>query len=65
MNAADNLHIKGVLSWAEKGFIIPKQFENDKLIYVKEYFTPPVPREFEIEFLPLSRWEISNNSGTL
>jgi hypothetical protein len=46
-----------VLSWAEKGFIVPKSFEHDKLIYTKEYFTPPVTREFEIEFLPLRRWE--------
>lgn len=48
---------ESVLSWAEKGFIIPKQFEHDKLIYLKKYFAPPVTREFEIEFLSLSRWE--------
>ena len=46
-----------VLSRAEKGFIAPKKFENDKLIYVKNYFAPSITREFEIEFLELSRWE--------
>ena len=46
-----------VLSSAEKGFISPKKFESDKLIYVKEYFAPRVTREFEIEFLSLSRWK--------
>jgi len=46
-----------VLSRAENGFIIPKKFENDKLIYVKEYFASRVTNEFEIEFLPLNSWE--------
>ena len=46
-----------ILSRAEKGFIVPKQFENDKLIYLKEHFAPRRTREFEIEFLSLSRWE--------
>ena len=46
-----------VLSSAEKGFIRPKKFESSKLIYVKEYFAPRVTREFEIEFLSLSRWK--------
>jgi hypothetical protein len=46
-----------VLSWAKKGFIVPKRFADDKLIYAKEYFAPPVTKEFEIEFLSLNRWE--------
>jgi len=46
-----------VLSRAEKGFIIPKNFENDKLIFTKEYHGPDLVREFEIEFLSLDRWE--------
>ena len=46
-----------ILSQAEKGFIVPKSFENNKLIYAKKYHMPPRTREFEIEFLSLSRWE--------
>ena len=46
-----------VLSRAEQGFIVPKKFENDKLIYTKEYHGQGVTREFEIEFLNLNRWE--------
>jgi len=46
-----------ILSRAEKGFIIPKNFENDKLIYTKEYHEPGLVREYEIEFLSLDRWE--------
>lgn len=45
------------LSWADHGFIIPKQFEGSKLIYVKQYFGKGVENEFEIEFLPLTRWK--------
>lgn len=46
-----------VLSRAEQGFIIPKQFDHDKLIYTKKYYGKGVENEFEIEFLTLSRWE--------
>jgi hypothetical protein len=46
-----------VLSKAEQGFILPKKFENDKLIYTKEYYGQGVVKEFEIEFLSLDRWE--------
>jgi hypothetical protein len=46
-----------VLSKAEQGFIVPKKFENGKLIYTKEYHGQGVVQEFEIEFLTLDRWE--------
>lgn len=46
-----------VLSRAEQGFIIPQQFDNDKLIYTKKYPGKGVENEFEIEFLTLNRWE--------
>ena len=46
-----------VLSRAEQGFIIPKQFDNDKLIYTKKYPGKGVENEFEIEFLTLNRWK--------
>jgi hypothetical protein len=46
-----------VLSRAGQGFIIPKQFDNDKLIYTKKYYGKGVENEFEIEFVTLSRWE--------
>jgi hypothetical protein len=46
-----------VLSRAEQGFIIPKQFDHDKLIYTKKYYGKGVENEFEIEFLTLNRWE--------
>jgi hypothetical protein len=46
-----------VLSKVEQGFIIPKKFENDKLIYAKEYHGQGIVKEFEIEFLTLDRWE--------
>ena len=45
-----------VLSRAEKGFIVPKQFETDKLFYTKEYSRQGRLNEFEIEFLSLDRW---------
>jgi hypothetical protein len=46
-----------VLSRAEKGFIVPKKFEAEKLIYTKEYYDLARISEFEIEFLSLDRWE--------
>ena len=46
-----------VLSRAEQGFIIPKKFEGDKLVYTKEYPGKGIVNEFEIEFLNLNRWE--------
>ena len=46
-----------VLSRAEGGFIVPKQFQDDKLIYTKKYPGKGVENEFEIEFLTLNRWE--------
>ena len=46
-----------ILSRAEQGFIIPRKFENSKLIYTKEYYEQGAVREFEIDFLPLERWE--------
>ena len=46
-----------VLSRAEKGFIVPKKFENDRLIYTKEYHGQGVTQEFEIEFQKVNRWE--------
>jgi len=46
-----------VLSRAEQGFIVPKKFEGDKLVYAKEYPGKGIVNEFEIEFLSLNRWE--------
>lgn len=46
-----------ILSRAEQGFIVPKQFESGKLIYTKKYYGRGVENEFEIEFLALDRWE--------
>jgi hypothetical protein len=46
-----------LLSKAEQGFIVPKGYENDKLIYTKEYHGQSIVREFEIEFQSLDRWE--------
>ncbi len=46
-----------VLSRADQGFIVPKQFESGKLIYTKKYYGKGVENEFEIEFLSLNRWE--------
>ena len=46
-----------VLSGADGGFIVPKQFEDDKLIYTKKYPGKGVENEFEIEFITLNRWE--------
>lgn len=46
-----------ILSRAEQGFIIPKKFEDNKLIYTKEYPGKGVVNEFEIEFLTLNKWE--------
>lgn len=46
-----------VLSRADGGFIVPKQFDHDKLIYTKKYPGKGVENEFAIEFLTLSRWE--------
>ncbi|HEU0294548.1 MAG TPA: hypothetical protein VFR47_17545 [Anaerolineales bacterium] len=46
-----------VLSRADGGFILPKQFDHDKLIYTKKYPGKGIENEFEIEFLTLDRWE--------
>jgi len=46
-----------ILSRAERGFIAPRRFENDKLIYTKEYYAPRSTIEFEIEYFSLDRWE--------
>lgn len=46
-----------ILSRADGGFIVPKQFDQDKLIYTKKYAGKGVENEFEIEFLALKRWE--------
>jgi hypothetical protein len=48
---------EGILSRVEKGFIRPQKFEQNKLIYVKEYPARSVTREFEMEFLSWNRWE--------
>lgn len=52
-----------VLSRADSGFIVPKQFEYDKLIYTKKYPGKGVENEFEIEFLNLNRWEDLKEKG--
>ena len=52
-----------MLSRAEKGFIRPKHFENDKCVYLKEYFAPRRTTEFEIEFLSLKSWKNLNVQG--
>jgi hypothetical protein len=46
-----------ILSRADGGFIVPKQFEGNKLIYAKKYPAKGIENEFEIEFLTLDRWE--------
>ena len=46
-----------VLSRAQQGFIVPRKFENDRLIYTKEYRGQDITKEFEIEFLKINRWE--------
>jgi len=45
-----------ILARAEKGFIIPKQFDDNKLIYTRGYLGSGVTKELEIEFLSLNRW---------
>jgi hypothetical protein len=49
-----------VLSRAEQGFIVPRNFEKEKLIYAKEYRGQGTIKEFEIEFLLLDRWDNLN-----
>lgn len=49
-----------VLSRAEQGFIVPRNFEKEKLIYTKEYRGQGTIKEFEIEFLLLDRWDNLN-----
>jgi hypothetical protein len=46
-----------ILSEAHAGFVVPRTFEDDKLIYEKEYYSQGVVKEFEIEFLALARWQ--------
>lgn len=47
------------VSTAENGFIEPKAFDGEKLIYTKEHTDAQGTKvnEYEIEFLPLPRWE--------
>lgn len=51
---------QSVLSRAEQGFIVPRNFEKEKLIYTKEYRGQGTIKEFEIEFLLLDRWDNLN-----
>jgi hypothetical protein len=46
-----------ILSRADQGFIVPRRFDKDKLIYTKEYYGRGMIKEFEIEFLSVDRWE--------
>jgi hypothetical protein len=46
-----------ILSKAEQGFIVPRKFENGKLVYTKEYHGQGIIQEFEIDFLSLDSWE--------
>jgi len=45
------------VSRADKGFIVPLVFEDNTLIYKKEYLDKGIVREFEIDFRSLDRWE--------
>ena len=49
-----------VLSRAERGFVVPRKFEENKLIYTKEYYQQSLIQEFEIEFLSVDRWDNIN-----
>jgi hypothetical protein len=46
-----------LISWADKGFIIPMSFDGNTLVYKKEYLDKGIVREFEIDFRYLSKWE--------
>ena len=45
------------ISKAEKGFIKPLKFENDLIIYEKEYFGTDKKGEFEIVLDKIENWE--------
>ena len=45
------------VSGADKGFIVPLSFEDNVLIYKKEYLGTGIIREFEIDFRSLNRWK--------
>ena len=53
----DNKHqvVPGYLS--ETRDLSSQKVRIQQIIYVKNYFAPSITREFEIEFLELSRWE--------
>jgi hypothetical protein len=46
-----------LISWADKGFIIPISFDGNTLVYKKEYLNKGIVREFEIDFRYLTKWE--------
>ena len=46
-----------LISWADRGFIIPLFFDGDTLIYKKEYLDKGIAKEFEIDLNSLDRWE--------
>ena len=45
-----------IVSSANKGFIVPKMFEPNKIIYTKEYYGSGVFKEFEIYISSLENW---------
>ncbi|MBW3623815.1 MAG: hypothetical protein KY468_10460 [Armatimonadetes bacterium] len=49
-------HTECAVSWAIQGFIEPKRFEGNTLIYTKMYLARGITGEFEIDFLELDRW---------
>jgi len=45
------------VSWADRGFIVPISFEDNLLIYKKEYLGTGIIKEFEMDLRSLKRWK--------
>src|SRR3989339_1070887 len=52
-----------LLSKADQGFIIPKYYENDSIVYEKQYHAKGLTKEFEINYLKLDRWRNIGNTA--
>lgn len=52
--------IKGLyaqLSKADGGFIVPKKWEGDKLVFIKNYMGKGIEKEFEMDTYDIQNWQ--------
>ena len=50
-------HAECRVSWADRGFIVPAAFEDNLLVYKKQYLGKGITKEFEMDLRSLKRWK--------